>query len=283
MSLPAWVIAPAFAATRADRAIPGLRRQHRQDEGQAAGDFQVQGVVDAIFPGAGVVDRTQDPHLADQILQACAPGDHRPGAERAGEQLFQGLAQRVGGERIAVDLAMDAAVGIDDAHLQRVVVAHRRGHVAEAEITGQRRHVFRPRAQELPVGVADPQPRGEIAHGQRRVGWLVESDRDHLELIEAKPAAHGVHRLVQRARTGRADVEATGVDEIDQQRLAAEPRQGNRQPHAITEDVVTRELADDGLAGAQCGLLVESRPGLRLLARRGREQLARARPGSRRN
>ena len=64
-------------------------------------------------------------------------------------------------------------------------------------------------------------------HRLRRIEGLVEADADDVELVGAEqPSSAPSTAFVQRPRGGRADLEAAGVDEAHQQRLAAVARPG---------------------------------------------------------
>jgi len=58
-----------------------------------------------------------------------------------------------------------------------------------------------------------------MASGESK-GWF-EADADDVELVLAEQTVQPLHGVVQRARLRRADLEAAGVDEAHQQRLAA--------------------------------------------------------------
>jgi hypothetical protein len=125
------------------------------------------------------------------------------------------------------------------AQLQHVIEAGRRGAEAKAEVLGQRVDDLRMRAQEFPVRRVDALLRGEGLHRLRRIGRLVEADAHHVEALRAEALVQRVHRLVQRARVGRADLEAAGVDEADEQRLAAVVGEALRAAGAIEQREVT--------------------------------------------
>lgn len=108
--------------------LPERQPDHQNDEGRAAGNFDVEGIVDPILAGFRIVDRAQDAHLGQHVGQRRAVTD-----QRAAEQTLQRFAKLFGSEGIAEYLLHDATRGVDYADLQGVVVADWRGHEAETK------------------------------------------------------------------------------------------------------------------------------------------------------
>ena len=143
-------------------ALPRLRRASAREpfarekpddpkqEGHAAGDLEDQAVAHAILSRERVIHRAENPHPLDNRGQAGIVGDRR-----AGDELPERLGQAVGGVGLAIDLAIDAALGVDHADLQDMVEARRRGDEAEAEVARKIRHDGGRRTEKLPVGLAD--------------------------------------------------------------------------------------------------------------------------------
>ena len=161
----------------------------------------------------------------------------RDRAEARFREAAQRLAELVGRHHVAVDMGVDAPLGVDHADADDVVEARRRGEVAEAEVARQRVHRGRRRTEEIPVRLGDAVLRGEGAHRLRRIGGLVEADAHHVEGVVAEGLAQRLQRALQRARAGRADLEAAGIDEAHQQRLAAVARERHRAAVAVLAEV----------------------------------------------
>ncbi len=181
----------ARAAGRAIRAAG--RSTHAEEEQGAADDLEDQLVVVAVLAGLGVVDGAQDAHALDQRRQR--RGSAAGGASQ--QQLAQRLAELVGAQAVAVDLGVDAAVGVDHGDAQHMVEAGRRGHVAEAEGARQRLDARRAAGSGIPscgsrcaAGAAN----ARIASGESK-GWL-KPMLTTLNWCSPEHAVQPLHRFV---------------------------------------------------------------------------------------
>ena len=82
------------------------------------------------------------------------------------------------GEIVAVDLAIDATLGIDHRDLQHVIEAARRRRVSEAEIARQRVQARSLGTQEVPAAQIGRLLTRERTHRLRRVERQIEADAD---------------------------------------------------------------------------------------------------------
>nr|WP_248594799.1 hypothetical protein [Candidatus Accumulibacter contiguus] len=128
-----------------------------------------------------------------------------------------------------------------------MIEASRSRDKAETEIACQIADDRRGRAQEFPVGQTDAVLSGEVLQRGRRVERLIETDADHVEAIGTHDADRILDGFLQVAGGRRADLEAGGVDEVDQQRLASVTRQFDRLALAIEEYEVSDRFADGAL------------------------------------
>src|SRR6266496_2967575 len=133
------------SAPRADDRIRGSRAEHRQTDE----DLDEQAVVQPVSSRARVIDRTED---ADSLEQ---PGEALRGRGRAGRELLQRSDEHRQLERLAVDLANDAAARVDDRGLRQVVEAGAGRRPYESGVACERIDGRGIRAEELPVRKID--------------------------------------------------------------------------------------------------------------------------------
>src|SRR5690606_39078330 len=203
----------AFKLPFPDSAPPGRAQlaqhepQHRAERRHSGEDLEEQRVVDAVATRVRVVDRAIQLDLLPDVLE-------REVARRlAREQLLERLHEHRQVEVLAVHLAVDHAVRVDDRDLRAVVEALRRRLVGEAEIGGKRVDLRRIGAEEMPVGIVDAVLPAERGHRARVVERLVEADRDDAKAIVPQRLACGAHRLREELRGDRTGLEAARVYE----------------------------------------------------------------------
>src|SRR5262245_22285657 len=103
-----------------------------EHDARADEELDQHDVVEAVAARRRIVDRAEQPHLFEHRAEACL----------LDRRVLRQLEQRAGEERrfesFAVDLAVDAAVAIEDRDLKEVVEARCGCLIAEAEIGGER-------------------------------------------------------------------------------------------------------------------------------------------------
>ncbi len=97
-----------------------------KQEGRAAGDPQDESVAYAILAGARIIYRAQYSYLFEDCGKAGSVGNGG-----AGDELLERFGKIVGGIVLAVNLAIDAPIGVNHADLQQVVETRCGGDKAE--------------------------------------------------------------------------------------------------------------------------------------------------------
>ena len=127
-------------------------------------------------------------------------------------------------------------------------------------------------AQKVPVTVIDTSLGRIHAHAVGLVDGPVETDRNDGERVFTERVLCNRYRACEISRDERAYMTAAGVDEADDEGLAAQRRHLERLPVRILQNLPFEYPADGGLAELQCGVAVM----LRLRKRRSAHDDAQA-------